>query len=333
MLIFKHFCKTMKKLYLFLIITLFPILLLGQSEVIDKAQSFIDKKEYRESEQTLKAALAKDKNNVKLLEKLGDVYSHQKRWDDALFYYKKLKEMHPKVANYHYKYGGALGMKALTISKIRALFSINEIKNSFIKAIELDPRHVDAHWALIESYVQIPGVAGGSKQKAIYWADNLKKISAVDGFLAKGYIYEYKGDPKLAEENYKNAIKVGGSLKCFQKLTSFYENNTKEPLKAIENIEAADKMHQRNALHYQIGKVSAEYRVELDKGISCLHRFIKNYTVEDGVPIEWGYLRLAQIYRLKENKKQANKWINKALAIRSSFKQAREEKEIINTLP
>ncbi|NAS32316.1 tetratricopeptide repeat protein [Flavobacteriaceae bacterium R38] len=316
----------MKKIFLLIII--FPFVLISQSRVIDEVQSLIDKKQFSESEQTLKAALKDNKDDAELLEKLGDVYSHQKRWNEALVYYKKLKNTYPNVANYHYKYGGALGMRALTISKIRALFSINEIKNSFIRAIELEPDHIDAHWALIESYVQIPGVAGGSKQKAIEWANHLQEISAVDGHLAKGYIYEYKGDPELAEENYRKAIKVGGSLKCYQKLTDFYESKN-QPLKAIKNIEAADAKHQRNALHYQIGKVCADYNVELDKGIYCLERYISNYTVEDGVPLEWAYYRLAQIYRRKNDKNEAIKWIDKAIMTKMEFKQAIDEKQRI----
>jgi len=319
----------MKKVLLLAV--LFPLLSFGQSPILDKVQGLIENKDYTESEETLKSALKNDKNDPALLEKLGDVYSHQKRWDDALYYYKKLKNSYPNVANYHYKYGGALGMRALTISKIRALFSINEIKNSFIKAIELEPDHVDAHWALIESYVQIPGVVGGSKQKAIEWANHLQKVSEVDGYLAKGYIYEYKDDPELAEQNYKNAIKVGGSLKCYQKLTDFYQNK-KEPNKAIKNIEAADEKHQRNALHYQIGKVCADYNVELDKGIYCLERYISNYTVEDGVPLEWAYYRLAQIYRQKNDKNKAIQWIDKAIMTRSEFKQAQQEKRRIESL-
>ncbi|NER15142.1 hypothetical protein GWK08_16930 [Leptobacterium flavescens] len=315
-----------------LLVFLFPFFVFSQLSIVDSAQSLIDKKQYKQAEQLLKTELSKDQENLELIEKLGDVYGHQKKWDDAIVYYEKLKVARPGVANYHYKYGGALGMKALGVSKFKALMYIGDIKKSFIKAIELEPDHIDAHWALIEYYVQIPGIVGGSKRKAIECANHLQKISAVDGFLAKGYIYEYKDDPELAEVNYKMAIKVGGSLNCFQKLTDLYENKTKEPEKAIANIEAAQKKHERNALHYQIGKVCADYNIQLDKGIYCLKEYIDNYTVADGVPVEWAYLRLAQIYRLKENKVKATEWVNKALAKKASFKQAKEEKALIQTL-
>jgi hypothetical protein len=46
---------------------------------------------------------------------------------------KKLKQIKPSEANYSYKYGGALGMKALEVNKFKALGMIGEIKESFEK--------------------------------------------------------------------------------------------------------------------------------------------------------------------------------------------------------
>ena len=126
--------------------------------------------------------------------------------------YKKLVKANPYNANYHYKYGGALGMKALSVSKLKALGIIGDVKRFFFKAAELDPKHIDARWALVELYMSLPGIIGGSKSKSLKYADELENLSKVDGYLAKGYIYEYDDEPELAEKYYKIAIKVGGSV-------------------------------------------------------------------------------------------------------------------------
>ena len=57
--------------------------------------------------------------------------------------------------------------------------------------------------------------------------------------------------------------------------------------------------------------------------------YIKNYTADDGVPKECAYYRLAQIYKHKKDNKKALTYIDKALNIRSDFKQALKEKVII----
>ena len=64
----------------------------------------------------------------------------------------------------------------------------------------------------------------------------------------------------------------------------------------------------------------------MDKGERCLKMYIQNHSAKDGVPIEWAYYRLAQIQKHRENKQEAIKWIDKALDIRSDFKQAKEER-------
>lgn len=294
----------------------------------EKAKTFIAEKSYEKAQKEMLTYLASNTDDKEAIELLGDAYGHQKKWDEAIAQYEKLKETYPNNANYHYKYGGALGMKALGISKIKALTIISDIKNSFLKAAELDPKHIDTRWALVELYVSLPGIVGGSNAKALKYADELESLSKVDGYLAKGYVYEYDDEPELAEKYYKLAIKVGGSVTCYEKLTNFYETQDK-PIEAIGNLEEAQEKHQRNAMHYQIGKVCADYNLQLEKGEKCLKAYLSNHSAKDGVPKEWAYYRLAQIYKHKKKKEEALKWIDKAIAGLPKIDVFKDEKEAI----
>ncbi|WP_281846985.1 tetratricopeptide repeat protein [Olleya namhaensis] len=297
---------------LFLIALLFPVALLAQTS-IEKGQDYITNKQFAKAEQELSAYVKYHADNLQAIELLGDAFGHQKKWDEAATEYKKLVVSKPNTANYHYKLGGALGMKALSVSKISALGIIGDVKSSFLKAAELDANHIEARWALVELYMQLPGIIGGSKKTSLKYANQLENLSKVDGYLAKGYIYEYDDEPELAEEYYLKAIKIGGSLTCYEKLTALYEKE-KQPEKAVSNIEAAQTKHQRNSLHYQIGKVCADYNVQLEKGERCLVAYIQNYSAKDGVPKAWANYRLAQIYKHKKDTINALKYINLALA-------------------
>lgn len=313
----------MKQLLIFLFIV--PLIGFGQTSSLVDAKQMLDEKKYSQAEQTLETYLIKSPNDIEGIELLGDAYGQQKKWDEAIELYEKLVDKKPKVANYHYKYGGALGMKALSVSKIRAVTFIGDIKDAFLKAAELDPKHINTRWALVELYMQLPGIIGGSKSESLKYAEELEVLSTVDGYLAKGYIYEYDDEPELAEKYYKKAIKIGGSLTCFDKLTNLYESQ-KQPEKAIANIEEAQVKHQRNALHYQIGKVAAEYDIELIKGEHCLQTYIKNYSAADGVPKAWANYRLAQIHKHKKNKSEAIKYINLAIAALPKIEVFQKEK-------
>ena len=317
----------MKNLPFLLIIV--AVLGYSQNAQVIEIQQLIESRDYDSAEGKAKSLLANNNGDLDAIEKLGDIAAHKEDWDEAIKQYKKLIGLAPDIANYHYKYGGALGMKALKVPKLKAVGLVDDIKKAFHTAAELDPEHINARWALVELYMQLPWVVGGSKKKALSYAQELQALSKVDGYLAKGYVYEYADEPEDAERFYKLAVNEGRSVTCYTKLANLYENTTKQPEKAIQTLEEAQKHHQRNAMHYQIGKVCAKYNIELDKGEACLKTFIENHSVKDGVPVEWAYYRLAQIYRFKSDKDNAIKWIDKALAVRNNFKQALEEQEKI----
>lgn len=317
----------MKKLLMFL---LFPTLICAQTS-FQQAEEYFNNEQFKKAKPLFKEYLKQNPNHVKTREYLGDIAGYAKDWDTAISYYEPLVEEDPKNANYHFKYGGAMGMKALEISRIRALGYVGDIKSSFETAAKLDPLHIEVRWALVEFYIQLPGIIGGSERKAIKYANELFKISPVDGYLANGYIAEYSERPQDAERYYKKAIEVGGSAHTYEKLTNLYETNNR-PEEAIQTASVSLKKHKRNSLNYQIGKIAAQYNLNAELGINCLQKYIENHSVRDGVPKDWAYYRLAQIYKNLGKKEKALQWINKALADRPDFKEAREEKQQILSL-
>lgn len=317
----------MKKFLLFL---LFPCAVWSQSS-FEQAERLFQKEEYEKAKVLFEGYLKEHPNHLMALEYLGDIAGYAKDWDAALFYYKPLVEKEDKNANYHFKYGGALGMKALSISRIRALSYVGDIREHFEVAAKLDPKHIEVRWALVEYYIQLPGIIGGSEKKAVKYANELGKISPVDGYLANGYIAEYTDRPKEAERYYKQAIAVGGSVHTYEKLTNLYENND-QPKEAIQTASKSLQIHKRNHLNYQIGKIAAQYNLDSELGINCLEEYIKNYSVKDGVPKDWAYYRMAQIYKNLGEKDSALQWINKALTSRPDFDEAKEVKTQILAL-
>jgi tetratricopeptide (TPR) repeat protein len=212
------------------IFLLFPILLFSQS--FEKGEKlFIDGK-FDQAQPILESYLKSNPSNLKTIEYLGDIAGFNKSWDKAISYYKKLKTLKPNEANYYYKYGGALGMKSLEVNKFKALGMISEVRSSFEKAIALNPKHIEARWALIELNLELPGIVGGSEAKAIKYSGELRELSPVDGYLSRGHIEEYFNRYPSAEQQYKRAILIGGSKVCYQKLADLYKNKMKQPDKA-----------------------------------------------------------------------------------------------------
>jgi len=119
---------------------------------------------------------------------LGDIAGFEKDWDTAISLYKSLTQKYPDRIDCNFKYGAVLGMKALSVSKLQAVIYVSDIKTYLEKTVELDPEHVEARRILVELYVKLPGILGGSISKAKTYAEELKNLNKVDFYLAQAFI-------------------------------------------------------------------------------------------------------------------------------------------------
>ncbi len=286
-----------------MIIRYLVFLLLGtfvgvsQSKV-QEAQNLFKNKQFNKAQMLLLKGIESQPDNIETIELLGDTYFQLKQWKKSYTEYKKLVDFKPQNANYHFKYGGALGMYAKHVNKFKALGVLGDIKNAFAMAAKLDTKHIEARLALVQLYMELPAIVGGSMQTALRYAAELSAISKLEGLLSKAYIYEQDDDLAKAENNYRQAI-------------------------ALIKKEGLNSATQRNTINYQIGRITATYNFDLNLGIESLQRYLKNYAVKDAVTLEWAYYRLAQIYKLQSNKYEALKYANKAISLKAEFEPAK----------
>ncbi len=224
----------MKKYYLILL--LIPLFSFSQTN-FEKAVKLFNQEKYALAKPLFENELKDSPYHVKIIEHLGDISIHLNNLEKAISYYRMLIKLKPDEANFYYKYGGALGLKSQAGGKWVAIRLIGDMKDSFEKAISLKSNHLEARWALIEYYLQVPGLFGGSEKKAQNYANQLMKFSPVDGYLARGKIDEYFERYKSAEINYLKAIQIGGPKTTYDRLTALYKVKLLQPEKAIKVIE------------------------------------------------------------------------------------------------
>ncbi|PHX62034.1 MAG: hypothetical protein CK517_02365 [Flavobacteriales bacterium] len=219
----------MKKYIFFLL--LFSQCLFSQS-LFEKAENLYNEKKFEEAKRLFENYLKSAPNHQKTIEYLGDIAGNSKKWDEAIKYYNKLRQQNLNSANYWYKYGGAIGMKAKSINKFKALGMIDDIETAFLTAANLDKKHVESRWALVFLYIELPGIIGGSETKALKYADEIMNISKVEGYLAKAHIDVYYKRYKAAEVNLLKAHQIGKSATTYAKLYDLYLNKLKDKEKA-----------------------------------------------------------------------------------------------------
>lgn len=207
----------------------------GHSQAnFELGQLYFEKKDYTKARPYLEKHVKEFQDDFVAIEILGDLYAHTKVWDRAAEEYFKLKESNKSDANYHYKYAAALAMYAQKTSKWKAISLVSPIRENLEKAIELDPQHIDAYWALIMFYLKVPTLFGGDENKALKYANKLLEYSKVDGFLAKGRIEQLAKRYTSAEREYIKAHEIGNSSTTFQALYSLYKNDIKDEIKAMK---------------------------------------------------------------------------------------------------
>ncbi len=287
------------------ILFLTPLFTLAQANSFERGLALYNQEKFQQAKPYFESHLKENPNNLQTIEFLGDIAAYDSDWDKAISYYNILVERNPNNANYNFKYGGVLGRKAQSINRFRAALLISDIKKHLEKAAELDPHHKEVRWALVDLYMALPSILGGSETTARKYANQLLKISELDGYLILGRIAETFNKHQDAEKYYKKALD--------------FSINTKIS-------------HNQNSVNYHLGKLSGMYNVELNSGLKHLDTFIQNHSIKDGIEIEWAYFRKAQIFRHMGDKRNAEKWINKAISQNGHFKEAQEEKRLISNL-
>lgn len=279
---------------------LFTANLLAQTE-FERAESLLHNGQVEES----KVIFEKYDDNLKAQEYLGDIASFQQSWDEAIDHYRKLLKEDSYNAVYNFKLAGAMGLKAYNGSKFQAVLMISDIKKYFRKATDLDKTFVLPRRALVELYMELPEIVGGSKTIAESYAHELENINEVEALLAQGYIYRKSDYKELAKLKYSEAIQTA----------------IKKP-----------NLITRNYVKYELGEAAAWYDIYPEEGIGFLENYLKNYGYKDLNSPAWAYLRIAQIQRSQDNKSEALGMIEKSLEVDPTFEKALQEKQKIQRM-
>ncbi len=301
----------MQKHLFFSFLFLIPSLFYSQ-EYFEKGQQCFDQYQLACAKINFQKYLEQKPNDLNALRYIGDIAVDEKDWEKAISCYKTILDADPNNGDYHFKYGGAIGLKALNIGKINAYFLIDDIRDSFLEAARLDPNHLEARWGLVEFYVHLPAIIGGGTKKALRYGQELYALSTVDGLMSQGYIALKDGDEQKAKKLYTQSIIEGLKLHEY----------TQDPLSGELRVIKSHYAYDRNQLHYQIGKATFQYKKSLEEGLAHLHYFVENYAVKDHITKDWGYYYMAKIYKVRGNTSKSKDAITKALALRPDFEEA-----------
>jgi tetratricopeptide (TPR) repeat protein len=147
----------------------FGLLLAMQPARANDYRPLMKAKKYAEVERVASAKLAQDPANANAMVARTDAIlagGGEARVDEAVKQAEKCVATQPANAACHVSLGKALGSKAMLGGMMAAMSHAGTIRDAFKKAVELDPRNVEARFGLLQFYMMAPSIAGGGTGKA-----------------------------------------------------------------------------------------------------------------------------------------------------------------------
>ena len=224
------------------------------------------------------------------------VHFAEERWDAAVSECERAANLEPKNAIFQLWLGRAYGEKAEHSSWFTAIGFAKKTRNAFEKAVELDPRIVEAHSDLSEYYIEAPGFLGGGTDKAAAQANIVEKIEPATAHWIRARIAEHQNRNSDAEGEYNKALQVGHNpARRLFDLASFYRR-----VNRLTDLESTiQKSAQENVKNDSTLVDSAALLLRVNRNLplaaTLLRRYIDQGTRSEDAPVFQAQHLLGQI--------------------------------------
>ncbi|MFN7162759.1 MAG: tetratricopeptide repeat protein, partial [Fimbriimonadales bacterium] len=90
--------------------------------------------------------------------------------------------------DHHFLLGNLLAMNIDSMGALGKLRAAGRMRSAWEKAVDLNPNHVEARFALASFYAQAPGVVGGGRDKAEMQIREIARVDTVMGHRARAVL-------------------------------------------------------------------------------------------------------------------------------------------------
>ena len=297
--------------------------LLAGSPRTDEGVRLFDAGKRAEARAALEAAAREDPKDARAAVYLGRIFLTQEDLDTAVLWFEKAVALDAARSDNQLWLGRAYGSQALTANVFKQASLAGKVKKAFEKAVELDPNNVDARLALIDYFLQAPGIVGGSVEKAREQASEIGRLDGLRGHRASGRIAEYEKNFAAALAAYARAEKeFPGKREPFFWMTNLYSKQ-KEYGKAFDVMEKLLTQQPAELLAcFQIGNLASQSGERLDRGEECLKLYLAREPKKTEPSLATTHLVLGRIYEKKGSRDLARREYEAALKIDPELKDA-----------
>lgn len=317
-------CSVLGKLLIaFLLLT--PALSSAQDERASAIAQF-KVKNYAQAQRGFELLQAQDPKDAETQYYLGRIALAGKKAEESVEHLRQAVALAPAAAEYYHYLGQALGAYVGEVSAFRKMSVAREIRDAFSRAVELDPNFLDAREGLMAFYMEAPGFAGGSMDRAREQAAEIAKRNPARGHRAFADIHfknerfdeaiaEYKASMAAAPADMEARYKLGSmyqQLKRYDDAFALYEEILGLNPKAA-------------AAYYGLGRSAVVSGQRLERGEQALKTYLALGPQGEGEPpLSAAHWRLGMVYELQKRTDKARAEYQAALKLDPQYKEARE---------
>ena len=293
---------------------------------LEQAAALMDEGENRKAADLL---LAGKPSSIDELILVTRALSRTGDYEEAIEWGEKAIETAPDNSMAHFEYAVAIRVKMQAVSKMRAMFSLGTYKKELKRAIELDPRNVEAREEQIGFFIEAPGFAGGDKKEA---AAKIEELKPIDWRAAM----QMQASLKRAQED------MPGVVATYEEMLRRDENDqsTRQSLaytlQSMGRYREADRHfttfleseEPRLALgaRYQLARSRILGEYEADVAVRYLQQYIDELGPDPrGLPSEsHAYWRLGLAYQQLDRIDEARRALERAVRLDDENEEARK---------
>lgn len=157
---------------------------------LESAAAALKSGDFAAADAALAPLVAGEKPDPAALHLLSQVRLAQKNTKDAVALAEKATQLAPAKAAYHAQLGLALSTRMPELGFMQQAMVAGKMRKAFEKAVELEPKNLNALIGLARYFANAPEIAGGSPAKAAEFAARVKEVDPFLGELELGRIAE-----------------------------------------------------------------------------------------------------------------------------------------------
>lgn len=294
------------------------------ASVADSAKDMLSAGRVDDAISELKGRLASSPSDAESSNLLCRAYFTLEEWDRAESSCRRAVTLAPDNGRFHLWLGRVYGEKADRANFMSAAGLAGKVRGEFERAVQLNPKDVEARLDLVEFYISAPGIVGGGDDKAREQAKVIAEASPAREHWIYARIAEKKKENAVAEHEYQQYIDLSnGDAEAWLNLALFLRRQKRmdEMEQAILKLSQAPDP-KPDVLEEAAGMLYRANRNYLF-AVKLLQRYLASGPVEAAPAFKAHYL-LGMLLEKQGDKEGATREYRSSLALARNFGLAQQ---------